>query len=82
MELLGANETSAMFWPENLQMEDKRKFVYNLGELLKQTREHVVGCTLSDSNTVIITYRGGATKRVNIECDSYLAIVSDVVKEV
>lgn len=62
---------------------DREGFVHNLGVLLTQTREDVVKCELVDAgDTVIITFKGGGTRAVNVHADSYAAIIRDVIKYV
>ena len=77
-----ANETAAMFMPEEKALEDRKLFVHNLGELLSQTREGVISCELDDNEIVTITYKGGGIHKVNVYMDSYTAIIRDVAKEV
>ena len=58
-------------------------FVHSLGVLLTQTREDVVKCELIDrGDTVVITFKGGGTRTVNVHADSYAAIIRDVMKYV
>ena len=75
-----ANETKAMFMSEEGAKLDRRIFVNNLGVLLSQTREQVVSAELDDNEIVTITFKGGATKKVNVHMDSYAAIIKDVMK--
>lgn len=75
-----ANENKASFMPEDKAWDDRKLFVHNLGELLSQTREGVVSCELKDNDIVVVTFKGGCTKEVNVRLDSYLAIVRDVCK--
>ena len=77
-----ANETAAMFMPEEKALEDRKLFVHNLGELLSQTREGVISCELDDNEIVTIAYKGGGTRKVNVDMDSYTAIIRDVAKAV
>lgn len=77
-----ANESMAMFMDEQDAIRDREQFVHNLGELLSQTRDGVVSCELIDaekpSEHVLVTYKGGATRKINTHMDSYAAIVRDV----
>ncbi len=63
-------------------------FIENLGELLSQTRERIEKCTYATEyedwkgEFVLIHYKGGYIKPVNINLDSYTAIISDVVKAI
>ena len=77
-----ASETAAMFMPTEKALEDGKLFVHNLGELLAQTREQVISCELDDNEIVTITFIGGGTRRVNVNMDSYTAIIRDVAKAV
>lgn len=40
----------------------------------------IIKLSLEDDNHVLITFKGGGTRRVNIECDSFGAIILDVMK--
>lgn len=64
-------------------MEDKQEIVMYLKWLLKATRAggDVETLVLSkDETTVTISYSSGSTRDVNIECDSGIQIIQDVVK--
>lgn len=41
----------------------------------------VIGLSLADDNP-LVTFKGGGTRRVNIEADSFGAIIVDVMKHV
>lgn len=79
-----ANETAAAFMSDKDAIRDRELFVRNLGELLSQTRDGVVGCELIDAEKptehVLVTYRGGGTRRICVHMDSYAAIIRDVAK--
>ena len=83
MNEIVASESGMMF-VDNKETEllDRKLFVYNLGELLKQTREGIVDVELSDNEIVTITYRDGSKEEVNVNMDSYMAIIKDVVKHI
>ena len=77
------SETKAWDLDEEDALVDREAFVHNLGVLLTQTREDVVKCELVDrGDTVVITFKGGATRAVNVHADSYAAIIRDVMKHV
>lgn len=77
------SETAAWNMDEADALADREAFVHNLGVLLTQTREDVVKCELVDrGDTVIITFKGGGTRAVNVHADSYAAIIRDVMKQV
>lgn len=79
-----ANETAAAFMSDEDAIRDREQFVRNLGELLSQTRDGVVSCELIDAEKptehVLVTYRGGGTRRIGTYIDSYAAIIRDVAK--
>ena len=79
-EYIRANETCSMFVSDDLALKDRKRFVHNLGELLSQTREGIVGAELDDDEIVTVTYKGGHTVQINVNMDSYLAIIRDVTK--
>ena len=77
------SETKAWDMDEEDALVDREAFVHNLGVLLTQTREDVVKCELIDKgDTVVITFKGGGTRTVNVHADSYAAIIRDVMKQV
>lgn len=74
-----ANETAAFFKGDEEALEDKALFVAWLGLLLSMTREEVVRCYLADESTLVIRWKGGYEKLVNIAADSRLAIIKDAL---
>lgn len=42
----------------------------------------VIGLSLVDDSNVLITFKGNGTRKVNIEADSFGAIIIDVMKHV
>lgn len=40
----------------------------------------IIGLSLIDDSTAQITFKGGGTRKVNIEADSFGAIIVDVMK--
>lgn len=79
-----ADETKAFY--ANKQFEDKQLFVHNLGWLLSQTKNDIDRCeyfvTDNGDEIVNIIFSNGYKKAVNINMDSYIAIVKDVAKAV
>lgn len=69
---------------EETRIEDKRRFVENLGWLLSQTRAGVARCRASMDGTFVTIYYGDQEtgKAVNVEGDSYIAIMRDVLKQI
>lgn len=77
------SEIKAWDMDEEDALVDREAFVHNLGVLLSQTREDVVKCELVDrGDTVVITFKGGGTRTVNVHADSYAAIIRDVMKHI
>ena len=76
-----ANELRAISKPDKIAYHDRQLFVANLGTMLSQTREGIVGAYLDDYEIVHVVYRNQYEKLVNIGCDSYMAIVKDVARE-
>lgn len=61
---------------------DRARFVRNLGELLSQTREGIKGAYLDEHDQVHVIYKRCSRETViNVSCDSYVAIIRDVIKE-
>lgn len=79
-----ANETLAGIMTTEGMIRDREQFVRNLGDLLSQTRDGVVGCELIDAEKpcehVLVTYKSGGTRKIGTYMDSYAAIVRDVAK--
>lgn len=80
MEMRPANETMACYLAHEPALEDRKLFVHNLGILLSQTREGIASAELDDDEIVTVTYTHGHTERVNINMDSYMAIIRDVTR--
>ena len=76
---MDANENAAMFYDEAEALKDRKRFVWNLGVLLSQTREGIIGAELDDKDIVTVTYKNGACDIINVAMDSYLAIARDVI---
>lgn len=77
-----ANEVRAAFLSREDALKDRKLFVHNLGEVLKQTRNGIISVELDDNEIVTITYKGGGTHTVNVNMDSYSAIIRDVAKHI
>ena len=79
-----ANETMAAFMDEQDMIFDREQFVRNLGDLLSQTRDGVVSCELINAEQpgeyVLVTYKGGGTRKIGTYMDSYAAIIRDVAR--
>lgn len=79
-----ANETAAAYMTDADMIRDREQFVRNLGDLLSQTRDGVLGCDLINAEQpgeyVLVTYKGGATRMIGTYMDSYAAIIRDVAK--
>lgn len=78
-----ASETDSIFmYEEEEALNDRKLFVHNLGVLLSQTREGIAGAELDDNEIVTIKFIGGDEIHVNVNMDSYLAIIIDVTKKI
>lgn len=75
-----ACETVAMNMNKKQAWQDRCLFVHNLGELLAQTREEIKGAYLDEYECVVVEYINGFTRSINVEMDSYMAIIRDVTK--
>ena len=78
MMLKPASETGTMFADPKASMEDRKQFVENLGWLMAQTREGILAAYLDDREIVHIVRRRGKELLVNVEANSYMAIIRDV----
>lgn len=58
----------------------KEDFITVLEATLVCADLDVIGLSLVDDNHVLITFKGNGTRKVNIEADSYGAIILDVMK--
>ena len=61
---------------------NKTEFIATLETTLVNANLDIIALSLMDENTVQITWKGNGTKRVNIEADSFGAIILDVMKHV
>lgn len=79
-----ASETAAAYMTDEYAIRDREQFVRNLGDLLSQTRDGVVSCDLINAEQpgeyVLVTYRGGSTRKIGTYMDSYAAIIRDVAR--
>ena len=78
MKLKPANEIATMFADNREAMQDRKQFVENLGWLLSQSREGIQSAYLDDKEIVHVVHRRGREILVNVEADSYMAIIRDV----
>lgn len=62
-------------------LKDRKLFVENLGDLLSQTNMQVISAELDDNEIVTVHLEGGEM-RVNVNMDSYMGIVTDVVNAI
>ncbi len=80
MMLKPASEGSIVFADKQATLADRKQFVENLGWLLTQTREGVETAYLDDKDTVHVVFCKGRELLVNVQWDSYMAIIRDVAK--
>lgn len=83
---MNIDENSTMFSNDNAVIyADRRDFVENVGILASQTREgvdHIEYIKEDDIELAKIVYRKGFEKYVNINHDSFSAIVRDIFKHI
>lgn len=60
----------------------KQDFVCIFELTLLAANLDITDLSLVDDNTAQITFKGGGTRKVNIEADSYGAIILDIMKHV
>lgn len=77
-----ASEVNAAFMSPKSALIDRKLFVSNLGDLLSQTRERIVSAHLDDNEIVHVVGKGGQELKVNVNMDSYFAIIKDVIRAV
>lgn len=58
----------------------KEDFIAVLETVLVCADLDIIGLSLIDDSNVQITFKGNGTRKVNIEADSYGAIIVDVMK--
>lgn len=61
---------------------EKNEFIKVFETTLLCAELDVTGLSLIDDNTAQIEFKGGGKRRVNIEADSYAAIILDVMAHV
>lgn len=59
---------------------EKKEFIKVFENTLLCAELDITELSLIDDKTVQITFKGGGKRRVNIEADSYGAIIVDVMK--
>lgn len=60
----------------------KADFIAILEATLLCANLDIIGLSLVDDNNVLIRFKGNGTRKVNIEADSFGAIIIDVMKYV
>ena len=59
---------------------EKKDFIKSFEAVLRNANVDVINLDLVDDEHVEITFVGGGKRKVNIACDSYKAIMIDVLK--
>ena len=78
-----ANEKAAFLADRKVAHRDRDLFVENVGKLAAQTRagvEKIERVHTGQEELAVIYYIGGGKKYVNINADSYTAIVRDIFR--
>ncbi len=60
----------------------KASFVMTIGVILNEANSDVETTDLINDETVLVTFKGGHTKQVNIAADSRMAILKDIIRAV
>lgn len=60
----------------------KQEFINKYSELLSMTREGIERLELLDDDFVDIIYNDGYKKKVDIACNSAMAIIRDIAKKI
>ena len=58
----------------------KREFIKAFESVLRNANVDVTNLDLIDDEHVEVTYNGGGKRTVNIACDSYKSIMTDILK--
>ena len=61
---------------------EKKDFIALFENTLLHAELDITALSLIDENHVLITFKGGGTRKVNIEADSRGAIINDIMKHV
>ena len=77
-----ADENGVMFADDEESLADRKLFVHNFGIMLSQTREQIVSAGLDDNEIVTVRFGNGYEKYVNVNMDSYSAIMRDILKNI
>ena len=80
-----ANELHEKEIKQSIGEDSRANFIANLGDLLSQTREGIISCErITEHNGisgefVVVHFKNNIEKVANISCDSYIAIIRDVL---
>lgn len=77
-----ADETAAMSIDEHEAFSDRQHFVINIGILLHQTRKNIKSIYLTKDDVAHVVYENDTEKTINVEGDSYQAMVLDIVSRI
>ncbi len=67
-----------------VRLEDKKQIVEGLKHLLRETRagSGIVDMVLDDDETMVTVLYEGGSKRINVDGDSGIALIKDVIKRI
>lgn len=82
IQLEHADETAAMSMDEHEAFSDRQHFAINIGILLSQTRSSIKSIYLTLDDVAHVVYKNGTEKQINVEGDSYQAMVFDIVSHI
>lgn len=77
-----ADETAAMAMDEHEAFSDRQHFAINIGILLHQTRKNIKSIYLTKDDVAHVVYDNDTEKMINVEGDSYQAMVLDIVSRI
>lgn len=77
-----ADETAAIAMDELEAFGDRQHFAINIGILLHQTRKNIKSIYLTKDDVAHVVYDNDTEKTINVEGDSYQAMVLDIVSRI
>lgn len=82
IQLEHADEVAAMSMDEHESFSDRQHFAINIGILLSQTRKSIKSIYLTLDDVAHVVYDNGTEKKINVDGDSYQAMVLDIVSRI
>lgn len=79
ISMIAANEKMAGKDTNFDEQRERKLFVCNIGQLLKQTNAGIIGCELTDDGIVFVFFHDKHTQKINVTGDSYGTIARDIM---